>query len=69
MQPPSFRDGPKRIGRHLMAHRWRVRRIFPPHVLAAIKASETAHTGQIRFVVEGAPDGAPLQLGRKAGHF
>ena len=56
--------GIRRIGKHLLAHRWRVRRIFPPKVLAAIeaaiKASETMHTGQIRFVVEGALDGAPL---------
>jgi uncharacterized membrane protein len=56
--------GIKRIGKHLLAHRWRVRRIFPPNVLAAIeaaiKASETTHAGQIRFVVEGALDGAPL---------
>src|SRR6185369_6702488 len=37
---------------------------FTPKVLgaieAAIKASEAAHAGQIRFVVEGALDGAPL---------
>ena len=56
--------GIKRIGRHLLEHRWRVRRIFPPKVLAnieqAIKASEATHSGQIRFVVEGALDGAPL---------
>jgi uncharacterized membrane protein len=53
-----------RIGRHLLEHRWRVRRIFPPGVLAAIeqaiKASEATHSGQVRFVVEGALDGAPL---------
>ena len=53
-----------RIGRHLLEHRWRVRRIFPPEVLAvieqAIKAGEATHSGQIRFVVEGALDGAPL---------
>ena len=53
-----------RIGRHLLEHRWRVRRIFPPRVLAAIeqaiKAGEATHSGQIRFVVEGALDGAPL---------
>ena len=53
-----------RIGRHLLEHRWRVRRIFPPQVLAAIeqaiKASEATHSGQLRFVVEGALDGAPL---------
>jgi uncharacterized membrane protein len=56
--------GIRRIGKHLLAHRWRVRRIFRPEVLAAIeaaiKASETAHTGQVRFVVEGSLDGAPL---------
>jgi uncharacterized membrane protein len=56
--------GIKRIGRHLLEHRWRVRRIFPPDVLAdieqAIKVGEATHSGQIRFVVEGALDGAPL---------
>ena len=56
--------GIKRIGRHLLEHRWRVRRIFPPQVLAtierAIKAGEATHSGQLRFVVEGALDGAPL---------
>jgi uncharacterized membrane protein len=54
----------RRIGRHLIEHRWRVRRIFPPELLAAIeaaiKASEAKHSGQLRFVVEGALDGAPL---------
>ena len=56
--------GIRRIGKHLLEHRWRVRRIFPPDVLAAIeqaiRAGETTHSGQIRFVVEGALDGAPL---------
>jgi uncharacterized membrane protein len=56
--------GIRRIGKHLLEHRWRVRRIFPPEVLAAIeraiKAGEATHSGQIRFVVEGALDGAPL---------
>lgn len=56
--------GIKRIGRHLLLNRWRVRREFPRHVLtsieSAIKASEKQHTGQIRFVVEGALDGRPL---------
>jgi uncharacterized membrane protein len=54
----------KRIGRHLLEHHWRVKRIFPPAVLArierAIKAGEATHAGQVRFVVEGALDGAPL---------
>jgi len=54
----------KRIGRHLIANRWKVRRIYPPDVMAvierAIKTGEATHTGQVRFVVEGALDGAPL---------
>ena len=54
----------RRIGRHLLEHRWRVRRIFPPRVLAAIeqaiRAGEATHSGQVRFVVEGALDGKPL---------
>jgi uncharacterized membrane protein len=56
--------GIKRIGKHLLAHRWQERRLFPPAVLAvieqAIKAGEATHSGQIRFAVEGALDGAPL---------
>ena len=56
--------GIKRIGKHLLEHHWRVRRIFPPKVLVAIeraiKAGEATHSGQVRFVVEGALDGAPL---------
>ncbi|MDB5606471.1 MAG: hypothetical protein JWP25_3371 [Bradyrhizobium sp.] len=56
--------GIKRIGKHLLEHRWRARRLFPPRVLAAIeqaiKAGEATHSGQIRFVVEGALDGVPL---------
>jgi uncharacterized membrane protein len=56
--------GIRRIGKHLLEHRWRVRRSFPPDVLAAIeraiKAGEATHSGQVRFVVEGALDGAPL---------
>ena len=56
--------GIKRIGKHLLEHRWRVRRIFTPKVLVrieqAIKAGEATHSGQVRFVVEGALDGAPL---------
>ena len=56
--------GIRRIGKHLLGHRWRVRRAFPPQALAAIeqaiKAGEATHAGQVRFVVEGALDGAPL---------
>jgi uncharacterized membrane protein len=61
----------KRIGRHLLEHRWRVRQVFPKRVLdsieRAIKASEANHSGQIRFVVEGALDGAPLLRNQSAG--
>jgi uncharacterized membrane protein len=53
-----------RIARHLIEHHWRVRRIFTSAVLddieRAIKAGETTHCGQLRFVVEGALDGRPL---------
>jgi len=56
--------GIKRIGKHLVEHRWRARRTFPPQALAlieqAIKAGEATHSGQVRFVVEGALDGAAL---------
>jgi uncharacterized membrane protein len=59
-----------RIGKHLLEHRWRVRRIFPAKVLAAIKqairAGEATHSGQVRFVVEGALDGATLFKGHSA---
>jgi uncharacterized membrane protein len=62
--------GIKRIGRHLLANRSRVRRAFPARSLAAIeqaiKASEATHAGQIRFVVEGALDGAPLLRNQSA---
>jgi uncharacterized membrane protein len=53
-----------RIARHLVEHHWRARRVFPRSVLAnieaAIRTGETTHSGQVRFVVEGALDGAPL---------
>jgi uncharacterized membrane protein len=53
-----------RIGRHLLLNRGRVRRAFSPEALAnierAIEAGEATHTGQVRFAVEGALDGAPL---------
>jgi uncharacterized membrane protein len=56
--------GIKRIGKHLLEHRWRARRDFPPRVLErieqAVKKGEATHSGQVRFVVEGALDGAPL---------
>jgi uncharacterized membrane protein len=56
--------GIRRISKHLLEHHWRARRNFPPEVLAAIeraiKAGEATHSGQVRFVVEGALDGKPL---------
>lgn len=56
--------GIKRVAKHLVEHRWRVRRFFPKEALdlieQAIKAGEATHSGQVRFVVEGALDGRPL---------
>jgi uncharacterized membrane protein len=56
--------GIKRIGKHLLEHRWRARRVFPREALdlieQAIKAGEATTSGQVRFVVEGALDGKPL---------
>ena len=60
----------KRIFRHLVMTRWQVNRVFPRRSLTAveqaIKASEAAHVGEIRFVVEGALDGTPLFNGQSA---
>ena len=54
----------KRTAKHLIEHHWRARRIFTRAVLSrieqAIKAGEVTHAGQVRVVVEGALDGAPL---------
>jgi uncharacterized membrane protein len=62
--------GIKRIGRHLVEHNWRARRIFPREALAlieqAIKAGEATHSGQVRFVVEGALDGRALLANQSA---
>ncbi len=62
--------GMERIARHLMATRWRVNRAFPGDTLAAIdraiKASEAAHRGEIRFAVEGALHIDPLLRGQTA---
>ena len=52
-----------------MTH-WQVNRAFPRHTLMAIekaiKASETAHVGEVRFVVEGALHSTPLFNGQSA---
>ncbi len=56
--------GIKRISKHLVASRWRVRQVFTADMLAkieaAIKVSESSHAGQVRFAVEGALDGTAL---------
>src|SRR5690349_14995595 len=53
-----------RIVKHLVEHHWRARAVFTSKVLAnieaATRAGEATHSGQVRFVVEGALDGAPL---------
>lgn len=60
----------KRIAKHLLVTHWQVNRAFPRDTLAAIdtaiKASEAAHAGEIRFAVEGALDGTPLFKGQSA---
>lgn len=60
----------KRIVKHLLMTHWQVKRGFPCQALIAIeqaiKASETAHVGEIRFVVEAALDGTPLFKGQSA---
>ncbi len=52
-----------------MTH-WQVNRAFPRQTLIAIeqaiKASETTHVGEIRFVVEGALHSTPLFKGQSA---
>lgn len=59
-----------RILKHLLTTHGQVKRAFPRGALnaieAAIKASEAAHTGEIRFVVEGALDGMPLFSGQSS---
>jgi uncharacterized membrane protein len=54
----------RRITRHLLQHHWRAKQVFSKAVLdrieQAIKRGEASHSGQLRFVVEGALDGAPL---------
>ena len=60
----------KRIATHLLLTHWQVNRAFPRQTLIAIeqaiKASETAHVGEIRFVVEGALHSTPLLKGQSA---
>ena len=54
----------KRIAKHFLMTRWHVNKSFPAATLDAIEkeisVSEARHAGEIRFVVEGALDGAQL---------
>lgn len=60
----------KRIVKHLLLTHWQLNRAFPRATLLAIEhaitASETAHAGEIRFVVEAALEGMPLFKGQSA---
>ena len=60
----------KRILRHLAVTPSQVSRAFPRATLnaieRAIKASRATHTGEVRFVIEGGLDGAPLFSGQTA---
>ena len=60
----------KRIAQHLLMTDRTVNKAFPLRVLGtiekAIKASESVHSGQVRFAVEGSLDGAPLFKGQSA---
>lgn len=58
----------KRIVKHLFVTDRQVKRAFPRSALnaieKAIKTSESEHTGEIRFAIEGALDGVPLFKGQ-----
>lgn len=60
----------KRVMKHLVMTHWEVNRAFPRKTLfaieQAIKASESTHVGEVRFVVEGALDSTPLFKGQSA---
>jgi uncharacterized membrane protein len=58
----------RRLARHLSSTPWRVRRAFPPEVMAeitaAVQAAELTHGGEIRFAVEDALDPWALLRGQ-----
>jgi uncharacterized membrane protein len=60
----------RRITKHMLTGDWQLKRAFPRASLhaieQAIQASETAHAGEIRFVVEAALEGTPLLKGQTA---
>jgi uncharacterized membrane protein len=57
----------RRIFRHAFTTNLRAHRCFPTHALTAIEheihAAESRHSGELRFVVETALEGAPLWQG------
>jgi uncharacterized membrane protein len=59
-----------RVLRHLFTPAWRTRHAFPPHALRAIeeaiRASESTHSGEIRFAIEAALNTVPLLRGQTA---
>ena len=59
-----------RLLRHLAMTSSRVRHTFPPTglrtIAQAVSDSEARHSGQVRFVIEGSLDGAPLLQGQGA---
>jgi hypothetical protein len=60
----------RRLSQHLLTTPWRMKRAFPQYTMLAIeeaiRESETAHTGEIRFAVEAALDSMALLQGRSA---
>lgn len=60
----------KRITKHIFTFSWQINRAFPISVLntiaESIKFSETKHSGEICFVVEGALESASLFRGQTA---
>lgn len=60
----------KRIFSHLLYSRRRLRRALPPECLtrieACIRETEASHSGEIRFAVEAALEGAPIWRNQSA---
>ena len=58
----------RRIAKHLFAPQWIAARAFPRRTLAAIegaiRASETAHNGELRFAIEAGLHPLPLVKGQ-----
>jgi hypothetical protein len=58
----------KRMMRHWLTPSWRVRQVFPARALqaieAAIRESETTHSGELRFAIEASLDNPSLWQGK-----